>query len=108
LALLSIGASFSFNKLRGDLAVALLATMNKIVLMPIVTALLLLLFGIQGQEFAVGVLLAGTPVAAAAYIMAQQLHSDSELSGTIIALSTLCSLGTYTVTLYILHYYNLL
>lgn len=108
LALISIGASFSFKKLRGDLGVACLATMNKIVFMPIVTAVLLLIFGVDGQEFAIGVLFAATPVAAAAYIMAQQLHSDSELSGAIIALSTLCSLGTYTVTLFILQYYNLL
>ena len=108
LALISIGASFSFKKLRGDLAVALLATINKIVLMPIVTGVLLVMFGVQGQELAIGVLLAGTPVAAAAYIMAQQLHSDPELSGAIIALSTLCSLATYTVTLFILSYYSLL
>ncbi len=108
LALISIGASFSFKKLRGDLGVALLATCNKIILMPIATGLLLLIFGVRGQEFAIGVLLAGTPVAAAAYIMAQQLYSDAELSGAIIALSTLCSLGTYTLTLYILHYFSFL
>lgn len=108
LALISIGATFSFKKLRGDLVVAILATCNKTILMPIGTAVLLLLFGVQGKEFAIGVLLAGTPVAAAGYVMAQQLHSDAELSGAIIALSTLCSLGTYTITLYILHYYNFL
>lgn len=106
LALISIGASFSFKKLRGDIVVAIVATCNKIVLMPIATGVVLLLLGVQGQEFAIGVLLAGTPVAAAAYIMAQQLYSDAELSGAIIALSTLSSLATYTITLYILHYYN--
>jgi predicted permease len=103
LALISIGATFSLKKFRGDMAVAFLATLNKTVFLPLVTALLLWLFGIRGQEFAVGVLFAGTPTAAAAYIMAQQLQSDAELSGTIIALSTLCSLATYTIILYLLH-----
>ena len=103
LALISIGASFSFKKVRGDLGMALLATVNKIILMPLGTAVLLWFAGVRGQEFAVGVLFAGTPVAAAAYIMAQQLRSDAELSGAIIALSTLCSLATYTIILYLLN-----
>ncbi|MFT5698922.1 MAG: putative permease [Desulforhopalus sp.] len=103
LALISIGASFSFKKLRGDLGIAVLATLNKIVLMPLGTGILLWFLGVRGQELAVGVIFAGTPVAAAAYIMAQQLHSDAELSGAIITLSTLCSLVTYTLMLYVLH-----
>ena len=107
LALISIGATFSLKKFRGDMAVAFLATSNKTVFLPLVTALLLWFFGIRGQEFAVGVLFAGTPTAAAAYIMAQQLQSDAELSGTIIALSTLCSLATYTMILYVLHFAGL-
>lgn len=102
LALIAIGASFSFRKLRGDLAPAALSTGIKIVLMPILTALVLLAFGVQGRELAIGVLLAATPTATAAYIMAQQLQCDAELSGTIIMLSTLCSSVTYSLTLYLL------
>ncbi|MFT5730755.1 MAG: putative permease [Desulforhopalus sp.] len=103
LALIAIGASFSFKKLRGDLGTAVFATVNKIIILPLVTAALLWFFGVRGVELGVGVILAGTPVAAAAYIMAQQMDSDAELSGAIIALSTLCSLVTYTVMLYIYH-----
>lgn len=102
LALISIGATFSFKKLRGDLGIAVAATVNKVVIMPLGTAVLLWLVGIRGQEFAIGVLLAGSPVATAAYIMAQQLRSDAELSGAMIMLSTLCSIGTYTLILYCL------
>jgi hypothetical protein len=39
-----------------------------------------------------------------AYIMAQQMKSDAELSGAIIMLSTLCSLVTYTFALYFLQF----
>jgi predicted permease len=102
LALIAIGASFSFHKLRGDLAVAALSTFIKIVVSPILTGLLLFFLDVRGQELAIGVLLAGTPTATAAYIMAQQLKSDAELSGAIIMLSTLCSLITYTFALYFL------
>jgi predicted permease len=106
LALLSIGASFSFRKLRGDLGIAALSTCLKIVVLPALTGAILILFGIRGHELAIGVLLAGTPTATAAYIMAQQLKGDAELSGAIIMLSTLCSLATYTLALYLLHFFE--
>jgi predicted permease len=104
LALISIGASFSFRKLRGDLAVAALSAFLKIGVMPALSGGILILLGVGGEELAIGVLLAATPTATAAYIMAQQLKSDAELSGTIIMLSTLCSLVTYTFTLYLLQF----
>jgi predicted permease len=104
LALISIGASFSFRKLRGDLAVAALSAFLKIGVLPALAGGILILLGVGGEELAIGVLLAATPTATAAYIMAQQLKSDAELSGTIIMLSTLCSLATYTFALYLLQF----
>jgi predicted permease len=74
----------------------------KIVILPALTGGILILIGVRGQELGIGVLLAGSPTATAAYIMAQQLKSDAELSGAIIMLSTLCSLATYTFALYLL------
>jgi malate permease and related proteins len=102
LALISIGASFSWEKLRGDLKVTMLATGIKLVGMPFLTALVLILSGVRGQDLAIGVLFAGTPTATAAYIMAQQMKGDAELSGSIIMLSTLLSVLTYTLALYCL------
>lgn len=102
LALIVIGASFSPQKLRGELMKAVLATGIKIVWLPLLTAVILLLLGVREMELAVGVIFAGTPTATAAYIMAQQLKSDAELSGSIIMLSTLLSAFTYSIALYIL------
>lgn len=104
LALIAIGASFSFRRLRGDLVPAALSAGMKIVLLPGLTALLLLAFGVHGQELSIGVLLAATPTATAAYIMAQQLKCDAELAGAIIMLSTLCSVITYSLALYLLNF----
>lgn len=102
LALIAIGASFSPRKIRGDLPKALLATGFKLIGLPLLAAALLLVLGVHGQDLAIGILFAGTPTAAAAYIMAQQLRGDEELSGTIIMLSTLLSACTYTIALLIL------
>ncbi len=102
LALIAIGASFSFRKLRGDIALAALSAGVKIVALPFLAGTLLVFLGVRGQDLAIGVILAGTPTATAAFIMAQQLKSDAELSGAIIMLSTLFSLATYTFALYLL------
>lgn len=102
LALVSIGASFSFGKFKGDIKLVSLATVIKIILMPLFTVWLLWSFGVRGTELGIGFIIAGAPTAAAAFVMAQQMESDAELTGSIIMVSTLLSLVTYTVGLYIL------
>jgi len=102
LALVAIGASFSLEKLRGDMLVAGLSTIGKIVVLPALTALMLRLAGVGGLDLAIGVLLAGTPAATANYILAHQLGGDAELSGSIVMISTLASCLTYTVLLLLL------
>lgn len=99
LALISIGASFSLQQIRGDLPKAVQAVCFKLIAMPVLAALLLLLMEVHGRDFAIGILFAGTPTATAAFIMAQQMQGDAELTGTIIMLSTLLSIITYTIAL---------
>jgi len=102
LALLSIGASFSLKKLRGDLKIASLASFFKLVVTPLGAALLFMALGVHGRDLAVGVLFAGTPTATAAYIFSQQMKGDAELAGAIIMLTTVASIFTYTLSLLIL------
>ena len=102
LALLAIGASFSIEKLRGDMVIAGLSTASKIILLPALTGLLLHLAGVTGLDFAIGVLIAATPAATANYILAHQLGGDAELSGSIVMISTLASCATYTIILMLL------
>lgn len=102
LALLAIGGSFSLEKLRGDLLTAFMASLFKVGWMPLIACALLILAGVQGLDLAVGVLMAGAPAATANYIMAHQLKSDAELSGSIVMMSTLLSAGTYSIALYLM------
>jgi len=102
LALLAIGASFTLQKIKGELLIALLASAVKIVGAPLLTAAILLLFGIRGTELGVGLILAGTPTATAVYIMAQQLNGDAELSGAVVMLSTVLSVLSYSIMLLLL------
>lgn len=102
LALVVIGASFSFKELRGDMIITLSATSFKLLLLPFMVGLVLLLLGVGGMELGVGILLAATPTASAAYVMAQQLESDGDLTSSIIMFSTLVSIVSYTFYLYLL------
>lgn len=107
LALLSIGGSFSLAKLRGDIWRASLATAIKLVLLPLITSALMLLAGISGLDFAIGLLMAGTPTAVATYIMACQMEADGELAGTIVVLATALSTVSYSLLLLCLQSYGI-
>ncbi len=107
LALISIGASFSPHNLRGEISKAVMASGIKLVWMPLLTAVILLALGIRGRELGIGVVLAASPTATAAYIMAQQLNADAELAGSIIMLTTAGSVITYSLALYLLGYSGL-
>ncbi len=99
LALLCIGAGFTFQRLQGDLWQISTAVFFKNILLPCIAALYFILFHVHNLDFAIGVLLLGSPTAAASYIMASQMKGDSELAGAIIVLSTLLSILTYSLIL---------
>ncbi|MEW6237172.1 MAG: AEC family transporter [Candidatus Omnitrophota bacterium] len=103
LALLAIGAGFSLKNLKGDLKRATLASVIKVALLPILAGFILYAFGVRGLDFSVGILMVGSPAATVSYIMASQMKGDAELAGSIIILSTLFSIFTYSLTLYLLH-----
>jgi len=107
LALLAIGGAFSLQRLKGDLLVAGLATTVKLTIMPLFALGLLLLLGVTGSDLGIGILMAGTPAATATYIMAHQLKGDAELAGSIVMLSTLASVVSYTILLLLLKGYGL-
>lgn len=102
LALLSIGGSFSLAKLKGDIWKAALATAMKLVLLPLVTIAIMLLLGISGLDFAIGLLMAGAPTAVATYIMACRMGGDGDLAGTIVVMATGLSAVSYTLLLFYL------
>lgn len=102
LALIAIGGSFSLKRIKGDLLLAGLASVIKLLLLPLLAYLLLAASGVTGTSLGIGILIAGTPAATATYIMAHQMKGDAELAGSIVMLSTLASALTYTVILLLL------
>jgi predicted permease len=102
LALLAIGGNFSLARMRGNLATAALATTMKLLILPLIAAVLLLLLGVRGMDLGIGLIMAGAPAAVTTYIMADQMGGDAQLAGSIVVMSTMLSLVTYTLLLFCL------
>ncbi|HCO12308.1 MAG TPA: AEC family transporter, partial [Desulfonauticus sp.] len=98
-------ASFTFEKIKGNLKILVLSTGCKLFFLPLLTYLCLLLFPIDPLEKAVALILAATPTAIATYVMAQELKGDLHLARSLVMLTTLLSIFSFTLYLFLLQKY---
>jgi predicted permease len=97
LALIAIGGSLNFKKLKQNIKPALIASIWKIILSPIILVLLLFIIPIDPKAAGVLFLLTASPTATASLIMVEAMRGNSDLAAKIIILSTLISLITVTI-----------
>jgi len=102
LALIGIGSSLSFTSVRQDRALTLAATITKIIVMPLVCTTGAVLAGFRGQTLGIMYFLFAAPTAIASYIMAYALGSNGRLAGNIVLVSTMVSMVTIAVGIFIL------
>ena len=93
LALISLGAGFSFSSLRGKLGYSVATTIYKLVILPLIAVPIAhYAFGFTGLLLSIVFIVFGTPSAVAGYIMAKNMKSDAECAGQVLLLSTVfCS-----------------
>ncbi|NBV83556.1 AEC family transporter [bacterium] len=102
LALIGVGASIQFSRIRTHMIRGGLTVMMKLVAMPMVVIGVSILAGIRGLDLASITLFSATPTATASYILAKRFQSDIELTSWVIAASTLLSLITLPVIVIVL------
>jgi len=107
LALISIGGSFSLERLKGDIWKAALATAIKLLVLPLITGIFMVSLNVSGLDFAIGLIMAGAPTAVATYIMASRMGADGDLAGTIVVMATGFSAVSYTILLLCLKSYGI-
>ena len=95
MALLVIGATLSFDKIRHAFSKVFMTSLLKLVAMPAVGLLLFKLFGVSTHDFIPGLIILASPTATLVYIMAEQIGGDPDLAVTAISFSTLISGLTY-------------
>jgi hypothetical protein len=101
LALISIGGSLSTAALKGRLKLSAVAAVCKVLVFPAVGLCFLWLFNVGGSSFRMGMIFFALPIAPSAYVLAAQLHSDTELASAAIVLSTVLALFSLPAVLWI-------
>lgn len=101
LALLSIGGTLTLGSMKNHFKLSLVASVFKLVILPLTGYLFLIAFDATGMSFKVGMLYFTLPTSTALYILSSQLSSDTQLASSTIALSTLLSVISLSIALLI-------
>lgn len=99
LALLSIGGNLTLKSIKGNLLLAVVASVIKLLLLPIAGYAALKLFQVSGVPFKVGMIYFTLPASASIYVLSAQLDSDTELASAAVVLSTILAFFSLTVGL---------
>lgn len=102
LGLMTVGAGLQLKALRGASLPFLVSSTAKLVVFPLLTAVLAMLLGLEGMMVQVAVLLAALPTATSSYILARQLGGDAPLMAGIISGQTLLAMVTIPLLLGVL------
>ena len=99
LALISIGGNLTFSNFQRYYNTALLATVLKLIALPVCGYLFMKVFNISGTPFKVAMIYFALPTSTAIFVLSSQLNSDTALASTSIVISTIFSLISLTVVL---------
>ncbi len=108
LALIGIGGSLSFKSLKNNLLLSAAASFIKIVIVPVAVLSAGLVAGVSGSSLGIMFVISATPAAISSFVMAEAMGNDSQLAANIIVLSTLGSIVTIGMGIFILKSLNLL
>jgi malonate transporter len=101
LALLCVGATIRWQEFRAS-KVLYWAISSKIIFIPVVATALGYYFGLRDEQLGVLFMMTSAPTAAAAYPMVRQIGGDYHLTAAIIAGSTIMSIITSTLGMFVL------
>ncbi|MBL4796488.1 MAG: AEC family transporter [Oleispira sp.] len=108
LALICIGGSLSFSALKARQQLSWLAVVIKLIILPLVVGISAYAVGFRGVELGCLVLMFASPTAAASFVMVRTIGGNHALAANIIALTTLVSLFTLSIIIYLLKVFTLI
>ncbi len=92
LALICAGATFKLDSMFKLSGVSLQSSIGRLVIAPILTVFIGLLFGFSGMDMGVLFLISATPVAAASYVMARSMGGNDVIAANILGFTTFASM----------------
>jgi hypothetical protein len=102
MALLSIGASLAGPLHLGRALAAMVSSLIKVAVAPLVGMLVLMLLDVSLAERLVAMVFLACPTAVSSHVYSQQLKADERLSASIVLLSTLFSIVSLSLMVYLL------
>jgi len=102
LALIVIGASLDFTQMKNRLKYTLVASILKLIIMPVIFIPFAIWVGIGAEGIVVLLVLYAAPTAIVSYAMASHMGTDEHLASSIVLFTSLASILTYTIGVYIL------
>jgi len=92
LALLSIGSSLNFEKIKGNINASIIASIVNVFGLPLFGWIAAKFLNMNKFEIMIALILLACPAASSSYIMVQQLGGDESLAGSSIVISTILSI----------------
>lgn len=106
LALITIGAQFNFENALENLKYSIIAALGRVVVIPSIIIVIAILIGFRGNELGAIFILFSAPTAVSSYVMAKEMNSDYMLTGNVVILSTLLSMFTIFIGIYLLRTFS--
>ena len=108
LAFILLGGTISFAAVKKNRLAITLVSLLRLLVIPVAVVSALLLLGFRGEYVAVALIIFGAPVAMVTYNMAITLQADDELAGTLVATTSVLSIFTMFLFLFLLKQFAIL
>lgn len=102
IGMLNVGAGLKFVIYPEDFKQIIFTSLVKLVILPVVTVIVLSMVSISDLAKSVGVLYSCLPCASTAYVLSRQLGGDPDLMASTITFSTIFSVVSLSILMYIL------
>lgn len=102
IGMLNVGAGLKFVISPLHFKQVIFTSIVKLVIFPIITVVILWLMAIEGTERSIGLLYSCLPCASTAYVLSRQLGGDPESMAAIITFTTIFSVVSLSLLMYIL------
>lgn len=104
LALICIGGTLTLESLRESSGAAISSSLMKVLWLPLMATLGAWLWGFRGADLAILFLYFASPTAAASFVMAKAVGGNHQLAAAIIVLTTLATVVTTNLGLFVLQW----
>lgn len=102
IAFMILGGDLDFSEVKGNLKLSSVVLTIKLVILPLIMIPMVVMMGYKDADLLSALLAYQTPVAVSSYIMAQQAGADGQLAGQLVVFSSVLSIFTLFVTIFIL------